>query len=81
MAQANAPTEPGSSQPEASKPPNVEPVSVEPREPGLASRLASWLFSLPVVALAELGMVFKLLWETGPPRRCWLRSCSWRISR
>lgn len=48
-----------------------------PKPSPLLVRIAEWVFTLPVLALAEVGMVFRLLWESilwgiRPPYRVWL---------
>ncbi len=59
------------------------PASPAPPEEGEEKRahpvvrLAEWSFALPVIALAEIGLVFRMLWETilwgiRPPYRVWL---------
>lgn len=54
-----------------------QPGEPTPKQPHVVVRLAEWVFMLPVLALAEIGMVFRLLWETilwgiRPPYRFWL---------
>lgn len=74
MAGASQPADPKASEP-AKRP--VPEAEVEPKPPHLVVRIADWVFQLPVLALAEIGMVFRLLWETilwgaRPPYRFWM---------
>lgn len=83
MSGADAPTNAPSDEdaPTKGEPTKGEPTKDEPevaaKAPNVVVRLAEWLFTLPVLALAEIGMVFRLLWETilwgiRPPYRVWL---------
>ncbi|GAB4215436.1 MAG: ABC transporter permease [Sandaracinaceae bacterium] len=61
---------------EPSAPPAAPAEPTEKRAHPVA-RFAEWVFTLPVIALAEIGLVARLLWETvlwglRPPYRFWL---------
>lgn len=73
MPGAQAPTSAPSDKGKA--PPSAPGESPKPSP--LLVRIAEWVFTLPVLALAEVGMVFRLLWESilwgiRPPYRVWL---------
>jgi len=74
MAGATQPADPKAGDPSKRSAPEPE---VEPKEAHAIVRLAEWVFLLPVKVLAEIGLVFRLLWETAlwgirPPYRFWM---------
>ncbi len=74
MAGATQPADPKAGDPSKRSAPEPE---VEPKQPHAVVRFAEWVFLLPVKVLAEIGLVFRLLWETvlwgiRPPYRFWM---------
>ena len=61
MANETATKEPAENEPK----PQSEKTEVEPEKlPNIAVRFAEWVFAAPVIALAEIGLVMRLLWDT-----------------
>ncbi len=61
----------------AEGPPSPEVTAREADEPGPITRFTRWLVALPILALAEVGILARLFWETilwgiRPPYRFWL---------
>jgi len=61
VANETATKEPAENEPK----PQSEKTEVEPEKlPNIAVRFAEWVFAAPVIALAEIGLVMRLLWDT-----------------